>query len=86
MTQLELPTPKPRRRKLSQLDAVERLMGDGKWRTFAIIKALLFACEIHSSEAGISARLRDLRNKRGYTVESRPVAKGRKLYEYRVTR
>jgi len=44
------------------------LMADGRWRTFAEIKAVT-----GGSEAGISARLRDCRKPRfgGYVVNSR---------------
>ena len=99
--QLEFPEPAKakRKRKLpSQLDCIEDIMSDGGWyvlgnsfhdadgRLHNGLKYLLRVYDVWASEAGISARLRDLRNIRGYTVDSRPVAKGRKLYEYRVTR
>ena len=84
--QLEFPEPAKAKRKLTQTEMVECVMSDGQWRTFAMIQdALWQRYGVFASEAGISARLRDLR-KRGYTVDSRPVAKGRKLYEYRVTK
>ena len=63
----------------SQLEAVKALMLDGRWRSLPYI-----AGYARGSEAGISARLRDLRKAKfgGYQVERRRVAGG--LYEYRV--
>lgn len=48
----------------TQLEKVKTLMLDGEWRTLGEIKE---AIEV-GSEASISARLRDLRNKQGFTV------------------
>lgn len=67
----------------TQLGRVFDLMSDGHWRTlFGICERI--GC---GSEAGISARLRDLRKKRfgGHAVYRRhrgPAANG--LYEYRL--
>ena len=63
----------------TQLGAVKALMGDGRWRTLTQIRAA-----VGGSEAGVSARLRDLRKPRfgGYTVERQRVDGG--LYEYRM--
>jgi hypothetical protein len=47
-----------RRRLAGQLQRVEALMSDGVWRTLARIRLELGGLD---SEAGISARLRDLR-------------------------
>lgn len=62
------------------LDLVERLMSDSQWRTLGEIHAAIQ----RGSEAGISARLRDLR-KQGRTVDRRrrgnPTAG---LFEYRL--
>ena len=87
MTPMQLEFPEPaKRRKLTQTDLVERVMSDGQWRTFGMIQTALWQrYEVLASEAGISARLRDLR-KRGMTVDVRPVARKRKLFEYRVTK
>ncbi len=63
----------------SQLQRVRDLMIDGQWRTLAQI-----ASNVGGSEAGISARLRDLRKPRngGYTVERKYAGEG--LFEYRL--
>lgn len=66
----------------SQREQIEALMNDGKWRTLAAICAHVGAI----SEAGASARLRDLR-KRQYgarTVERKRIERGSGLYLYRV--
>lgn len=62
-----------------QLDRVKELMLDGQWRSLPQIAAL-----VGGSEAGVSARLRDLRKPRNgaYTVNRRHVADG--LHEYQV--
>lgn len=56
------------RRLDSQLGRVYRLMRDGKWRTLREIAML-----VNGSEAGVSARLRDLRKPKfgGYTLQSK---------------
>ena len=62
-----------------QQRAVFELMKDGRWRTLQRI-----ATVIGKSEAGISARLRDLRKPQfgAYQVDKRRVAGG--LWEYRL--
>lgn len=52
----------------SQLEKVRELMGDGSWRTLQEIQKA-----VGGSEAGISARLRDLRKERfgSYVVNRR---------------
>lgn len=69
-----------RKRLSTQLVRVARLMSDGKWRTLAQIRECLNA----GSEAGISARLRDLRKAKfgGYQVDRRRREAG--LWEYRL--
>lgn len=64
-----------------QLAKVFALMKDGKFRTLEHISILTGA-----SEAGVSARLRDLRKAKfgGHTVERRRVRAGAAQYEYRV--
>lgn len=63
----------------SQLQRVRDLMIDGQWRTLAVI-----AVRAGGTEAGVSARLRDLRKARngGYTVERKYLGEG--LFEYRL--
>jgi len=63
----------------SQLIRVKELMLDGQWRSLPQIAAV-----VGGSEAGVSARLRDLRKPRNgaYTVNRRHVADG--LHEYQV--
>jgi hypothetical protein len=62
-----------------QLDRVRFVMRDGRWRTLAEI-----AETVGGSEAGVSARLRDLRKERfgGLTVEREYATEG--LWRYRV--
>lgn len=62
-----------------QLERVKSLMADGHWRT---LKAISEA--VGGSEAGVSARLRDLRKPRfgGLCVSRRRVVGG--LWEYRL--
>jgi hypothetical protein len=64
-----------------QLERVRLLMLDGHWRTLSQI-----VLHVGSSEAGISARLRDLRKQKfgAYTVNGRRRPGG--LWEYQVTR
>lgn len=65
----------------SQLDAVLALMGDGQWRTLSQIKAAIG----RGSEAGLSARLREIRNSRRGVVERRRRGDPKAgLHEYRM--
>ena len=66
-----------------QLAAVKAIMLDGRWHRLAEILAHIG----HGSEAGVSARIRDLRKTKfgGHTVERRrvkPIVRG--LHEYRL--
>jgi hypothetical protein len=63
----------------SQLGRVKGLMLDGKWRSLPTIASL-----VGGSEAGVSARLRDLRKRRNgaYMVNRRYMGEG--LCEYQV--
>ena len=63
----------------SQLGRVRQLMGDGKFRTLAEI-----ATAVKGSEAGVSARLRDLRRVEhgGYTIDRHRLQGG--LWVYRM--
>lgn len=74
-----------RERLTGQLRRVFDLMIDGQWRTLREI-SLFWDC--HDSEAGISARLRDLRKfKNGsFTVDRRRRGEVSGLFEYRVTK
>lgn len=67
----------------SMLRQVFDLMRDGEWRTLADIRDEIG----RGSEAGISARLRDLRKERfgEHTVEHRRVEGEDGLWEYRLT-
>lgn len=64
-----------------QLERVARLMADGRWRTLREL-----AAAVGGSEAGVSARLRDLRKARwgSKRVERRYLADG--VWQYRVER
>jgi hypothetical protein len=68
-----------RARLSGQLERVKNLMLDGAWRDLPSISAA-----VRGSEAGVSARLRDLRKRRfgAYVVERRHVSGG--LFHYRV--
>ncbi len=64
------------------LHRVYRLMSDHQWRTLAEIQR-----EVGGSEAGVSARLRDLRKSKfgSHTVSRRRRGGGKKgLHEYRL--
>jgi biotin operon repressor len=63
----------------SQLQRVKRLMQDGRWHSLRYI-----ADVIGGSEAGVSARIRDLRKLKfgGYTVDRQRVEGG--LWVYRL--
>jgi len=66
----------------SQLSRVRRLMRDGEWRTLTDIQQA-----VGGSEAGISARLRDLRKTRhgSHAVEKKRVGDSRSgLHAYRL--
>lgn len=77
----------PEKRLGKQLEAVRDLMvfrNAGQWFTFKeICDRMFYLWGISASEAGVSARLRDLR-RMGYTVEKR--IRSGSLREYRVTR
>jgi hypothetical protein len=64
-----------------QLHAVKELMSDGQWRTLAAIHAV-----VGGSEAGVSARLRDLRKPRfgGFCIERERIDGVRGLHRYRM--
>ena len=66
------------------LAGVLGIMADGQWRTFAEIQSRLEGMEILASEAGVSARLRDLRKPKfgGFVVEKRRRSAG--VWEYRL--
>lgn len=67
----------------NQLARVTAVMSDGRWRTLSEIQALA-----GGSEAGVSARLRDMRKSKfgGYAVERRRRGEPKAgLWEYRVT-
>lgn len=70
------------KRLTSQLQAVQALMRDGRWRTLSEIRT-----RVGGSEAGISARLRDCRKPAhgGYVVNRRRRGEPRRgLWEYQV--
>jgi hypothetical protein len=69
-----------------QQQAVLDLMRDGQWRTLEEIWHALAKVGHHVTEAGISARLRDLRKPRhgAHTVERERVEGGNGLHRYRL--
>jgi hypothetical protein len=73
--------PLDKARLVTMLDRVRTLMGDAKWRTLSEITAA-----VGGSEAGVSARLRDLRKPRfgAHAVYRRRRAGHNGLWEYRV--
>jgi hypothetical protein len=65
-----------------QLDRVKTLMNDGRWRTLAAIHRL-----VGGSEAGVSARLRDMRKSaHGNCLIERKRVKDSGLFMYRWNR
>lgn len=78
------------KRAATQLEAVRSLTGPTlstgvrQWWTLRGLVNVLRACDIHATEAGVSARLRDLRRPQhgGHRVERREKSPG--LWEYRV--
>lgn len=66
-----------------QLDRVKALMLDGQWRT---LRHIVDSIEGPASEAGVSARLRDLRKRRfgACLVERRRLPGSPGLHEYRL--
>lgn len=78
-------TPEDMPRLGTQQRAVLALMLDGVWRTLADIRECLHNSGIAASEAGISARLRDLRKKPyELNVERRRVIGANGLFQYRI--
>lgn len=74
-----------RKRLMTCQKAVQEIMSDGKWTTLAVLRRdLLDLYSIMASEAGISARIRDLRKPKcgRMIVESKRLAKG--LWQYRM--
>ena len=67
------------------LRCVADVMRDGEWRTLAQIREAVTTCGIGASEAGISARLRDLRKPwaGSHVVEGRRIG-GTGTWQYRV--
>ncbi len=67
-----------------QLELVEAIMKDGQWHTMADIYGKFLGRGMGASEAGISARLRDLRKPKfgGHTIEREYVADG--VWRYRM--
>jgi hypothetical protein len=70
----------------SQLACIRAiLLTTGRWWTLADLVRELACLDIMASEAGVSARLRELRGKPHYMEVERRIMKGhRNLYEYRV--
>lgn len=62
----------------TQMDRVRSIMGSGEWFTLNVL-----ALCTGGSEAGVSARIRDLR-KEGRTVERRRIPGENGLWEYRL--
>ncbi len=67
----------------SCLDAVRSILSDCCWHTLSEITTTCRGRGVAASEAGVSARIRELRHE-GLTVERRRVAGGGGLHEYRV--
>jgi arginine repressor len=69
----------------SQLTAVRIILSDGHWRTLEELRNELALRGIHASEAGISARVRDLRKAKfgGYQVYRQHIKNGLWAYAMR---
>lgn len=75
------------RRLTTQLDRVHGLMRDGRWRTLTeIVDGISYPPYQRATEAGVSARLRDLRKKKfgGYVVNRRRRDRDSGLWEYQL--
>jgi hypothetical protein len=73
---------------MTQVDAVAEVMATGDWLTFEQLrKSIWYYYEIPVSEAGVSARIRDLRKARygGHTIERRKTDR-RGIYAYRLVK
>lgn len=72
----------------TQLEAVRRVLSDGRWRTIAEIRRELTGWGIDASEASISARIRDLRKAKfgAYQVGRRYIEDGLWAYCMEVIR
>lgn len=70
----------------TQIEAIRQIMADGGWRTLNGIVCALASRGITASEAGVSARLRDLRKTRfgGHKVERQRMTPKSGQYLYRV--
>ena len=68
------------------LSAVHDIVKDGKWRTLFQLQNALSAKGIQATEAGVSARLRDLRKPQfgGHTVQRERVRNAPGLWRYRL--
>jgi hypothetical protein len=73
---------KDKERLTSQLQRVAAIMSDGQWRTLQQITEVIDG----SSEAGISARIRDLRKPKfgGYLVEKKRIEEDKGTWAYRL--
>jgi hypothetical protein len=72
---------------MTQGEAIKECMLEGEWQTFESLKLTLrHFYGIGISEAGVSARIRDLRKVRygGYVVERRPTSR-KGVFEYCLT-
>lgn len=73
---------------IPQVVAVKAILDSGRWYTFKDLQTNCYACfEVYISEAGLSARIRDLRKKKygGSTIERR-ATEHRGVFEYRLVR
>jgi len=71
--------------RIPQIAAVKKILDTGFWYTLPGLRAGCSVYGVPASEAGISARIRDLRKPKygGHTIERR---KNGSLWEYRLVR
>lgn len=72
--------------RIPQVVAVKAVMESGRWYTFSDLQTACYAtCATYISEAGLSARIRDMRKEKygSRTIESRKRAHSN-VWEYRM--
>lgn len=72
---LPFPTPEEQKRLAKQLTAIRDIVADGGWHTLGSLRA-----KTGFSDASISARLRELKNRHGWTLEKHLEKPGLWLY------
>lgn len=69
-----------------QKQAIVAVTKHGQWMTLEQILRGVRGMGVMVQETGLSMRIRELRNRHGFTVDVRPIAKGAHLHQYRITK